>query len=63
MDWLNFFRIVGYTALIFGAICTVGVDLLKNKQDKADDLLKQKQMTELMIDVKDSKSFLNLLLI
>lgn len=58
MDWLNFFRIAGYIALFFGVICTVGVDYLKNKQDKVSDSLKEKQMTELMTDVKDSKKLL-----
>ena len=58
MDWLNFFRITGYIALFFGVICTVGVDFLKNRQDKVNDSVKEKQMTELMTDVKDSKKLL-----
>ena len=58
MDWLNFFRITGYIALVFGAICTIGVDYLKNRQDNKRDELKDKQMTELMNDVKDSKKLL-----
>lgn len=58
MDWLNFFRIAGYVALFFGVICTVGVDLLKNKRDLESDTKKEKQMTELMTDVKDSKKLL-----
>jgi hypothetical protein len=58
MDWLNFFRIAGYVALFFGVICTVGVDFLKNKQDLNSDTKKEKQMTELMTDVKDSKKLL-----
>lgn len=58
MDWLNFFRIAGYIALFFGVICTVGVDYLKNREDKLNESLKEKQMTELMADVKDSKTLL-----
>lgn len=58
MDWLNFFRIAGYIALLFGVICTIGVDYLKNGQDKKSDAKKEKQMTELMTDVKDSKKLL-----
>ncbi len=57
MDWLNFFRITGYIAIFFGVICTIGVDYLKNKQDKNTDAIKDKQMTELVTDVKDSKKF------
>jgi hypothetical protein len=58
MDWLNFFKILGYIALIFGAICTVGVDYLKSKHDATKDALKDKQMTELVDDVKASKKLL-----
>jgi hypothetical protein len=58
MDWLNFFRIAGYIALFFGVICTVAVDFLKNRQDKVNDSVKEKQMTELVKDVKDSKKLL-----
>lgn len=58
MDWLNFFRIAGYIALFFGVICTVAVDYLKNRQDKVNDSQKEKQMAELITDVKDSKKLL-----
>jgi hypothetical protein len=51
MEWLNIFRIVGYVALAIGVICTVGVDILKSRQDDA-------QMNELMTDVKESKKLL-----
>lgn len=51
MEWLNFFRIVGYVALAIGVICTVGADILKNTQEDS-------QMKELMTDVKDSKKLL-----
>jgi hypothetical protein len=58
MDWLNFFRIAGYVALAFGVICTIGVDYLKNKEDKRNELTSDKKMNELMTDVKDSKKLL-----
>jgi len=58
MDWLNFFRIAGYVALAFGVICTIGVDVLKNRKDKEDELSKETKMNELMTDVKESKKLL-----
>jgi hypothetical protein len=58
MDWLSIFRVVGYAALIFGAICTVGVDYLKSKEDKKKEASQQLQMNGLVMDVKDSKKLL-----
>ena len=58
MDWINFFRILGYVALIFGAVCTVGVDYLKNKEDDQRELRQQTQMTDLSNNVKNSNKLL-----
>jgi hypothetical protein len=58
MDWLSIFRVVGYGALIFGAICTVAVDYLKGKEDKKKDTQQQLLMNGLVTDVKDSKKLL-----
>ncbi len=58
MDWLNFFRIAGYIALIFGAICTVGVDFLQKRKDSRDDASKDQKMNELVTNVKESKQLL-----
>lgn len=65
MDWLSFFRIAGYIALAFGVICTICVDYLKNKQDSEKEIIQKerestsdKKMTELMVDVKESKKLL-----
>jgi hypothetical protein len=58
MDWLNFFRFVGYIALIFGAICTVGVDYMKVKGDETKERQQQSQLNELSTDIKASKKLL-----
>lgn len=58
MDWLNFFKIAGYTAIIFGAVCTVTVGVLKDKRDKAKEDRKQEQMDTLSTDVKASRQLL-----
>jgi hypothetical protein len=39
-------------------ICTIGVDYLKNKKEKANELSAENKMTELMSDVKESKKLL-----
>lgn len=58
MDWLNFFRIAGYVALAFGVICTIGVDYLKSKQEKENEISADNRMIELMTDVKESRKLL-----
>jgi hypothetical protein len=58
MDWLNFFRIFGYGALIVGAVCTVGVDFIKNKEDRKKETVQESKMTELSTDVKASRKLL-----
>lgn len=55
---MSIFKIVGYVALIFGCICTIGIDIMKDKADSKKSLQQQSQMTDLLNEVKDSKKLL-----
>jgi hypothetical protein len=58
MDWLNFFKYAGYAALVLGAIATVAVDIIKEKKDNKENVLKQLQMDSLSTNVVESRKLL-----
>jgi hypothetical protein len=58
MDWLTFFRVAGYVAIFLGVICTVGVDIIKTKQEKKREELASSSLNELKDDVKKANKAL-----
>ena len=56
MEWLEFFRITGYIALVFGTICTVAVDYIKNKEEKAAEVKLQKGFDNVITRIDDVDS-------
>ena len=65
MDWLNFFRWVGYGTLATGAICTIGADISKNRKaardteiSKKNEKLKDEKIDQLLTDSKENKELL-----
>lgn len=58
MEWLSTFKYIGYGIIIFGAVCSVIVDHLKEKEDRKKELQQQAQMVELSSDVKESRKLL-----